>query len=279
MGSFSFSVRRIYNCRIIRRFLVSASKLASKKVLTFEICVDSPESALAAQTGGADRVELCDNLFEGGTTPSLGAIKIARRLLDIKLHVIVRPRGGDFLYSNIEFELMKLDVEAAKEAGVDGIVTGILTADGDIDELRTSELVALAKPMTLTFHRAFDVCRDPFSALETLIGLGVLRVLTSGQQTDAMKGSALIAKLVEQSKGSIGIMACGGIDETNAAAVVASTATSEFHFTAFEEVRSKMRFVNERVSMGSDEAPSEYSRRITTAEKVRSIINAAKGKR
>jgi len=243
--------------------------------IQIEICVDSPESVRAAQLGGADRVELCDNLFEGGTTPSLGAIKTARRLIDIKLHVIIRPRGGDFLYSEIEFETMKLDVETAKANGVDGVVIGLLTADGTIDETRTAELVGLAQPMSVTFHRAFDVCAEPRSALETLIELGVSRVLTSGQQANAVDGAPLIAELVRQAEGRIGILACGGIDETNAAEVVETTGASELHFTAFEEILSKMEFKNESVSMGSDDAPSEYTRRVTTVDKVRRVIAAA----
>ncbi|NOT48210.1 MAG: copper homeostasis protein CutC [Acidobacteria bacterium] len=248
-----------------------------EKNIQFEICVDSPESALAAQLGGADRVELCDNLFEGGTTPSLGTIKTARRLIDIKLHVIIRPRGGDFLYSDIEFETMKLDLETAKTNGVDGVVIGLLTADGDIDKTRTADLVSLANPMSVTFHRAFDVCRDPISALETLIDLGIDRVLTSGQQAKAVDGAALIAEMIKQAQGGIGILACGRIDETNVAAIVEATEATEIHFTAFEEIKSGMLFTNDRVSMGSDAAPSEYIRRVTTAEKVKRVIEAAKG--
>lgn len=240
-----------------------------------EICVDSPESALAAQVGGADRVELCDNLFEGGTTPSVGAIKTARGLIDIKLHVIIRPRGGDFLYSDIEFETMKLDVEAAKANGVDGVVIGLLTVDGDIEEARTAELVVLAQPMSVTFHRAFDVCRDPHAALETLIDLGISRVLTSGQNQSATDGSTMMAELVKQADGRIGVLACGGIDETNAAAIIKATGATELHFTAFEEIPSQMEFKNESVSMGDDDAPSEYTRRVTTAERVRCVIAAA----
>lgn len=246
-----------------------------KPSIQFEICVDSPESALAAQLGGADRVELCDNLFEGGTTPSIGAIKTARRLIDIKLHVIIRPRGGDFLYSDIEFETMKLDIETAKASGVDGLVIGLLTADGDIDETRTAELVLLAKPMSVTFHRAFDVCRDPVAALEILINLGITRVLTSGQRANANEGSATIAALVKQARGRIGILACGGIDEANAAAIIEATGVTELHFTAFEDLPSPMRFTNDQVTMGADDAPSEYIRRVTTAKKVRRVIDAA----
>ncbi len=246
--------------------------------LTFEICVDSPESALVAQKGGASRVELCDNLFEGGTTPSLGSIKTARRLLDLALHVIIRPRGGDFLYSDIEFETMKLDIAAAKEAGVDGVVIGLLTRDGEIDRPRTTELIARARPMSVTVHRAFDMCRDPSEALEALVELGVDRILTSGQQATAVEGAALIARMVEQAAGRIGIIACGSIDESNAAAVIAATRAKEFHFTAFEEIASQMEFRNEAVAMGSDDAPSEYALRITTADRVNAIITAAKGR-
>ena len=243
---------------------------------TFEICVDSPEGVIAARDGQADRVELCDNLFEGGTTPSIGAIKMARRVGGIKLHVIIRPRGGDFLYSDVEFETMRMDVEAARTARVDGIVIGVLTADGNVDKERTTELVTLARPMSVTFHRAFDVCRDPFTALADLIEIGVDRVLTSGQQADALSGAETIKKLVDAAGDRIIVMACGGIEETNAADVVAATGASELHFTAFEEEVSEMEFKNEDVAMGSDDAPSEYLRRVTSAEKVHRVIEAAK---
>lgn len=244
-------------------------------MVDIEICVDSPEGALAAEQGGANRVELCDSLFEGGTTPSRGAILVARRLVAIKLHVIIRPRGGDFLYSAAEFEAMKFDIETARAAGADGVVIGILTRDGEIEVERTAELVTLARPMSVTFHRAFDVCRDPFEALEKLIEIGVDRVLTSGQQADATGGAALIKQLVVAANGRIVILACGSIDETNAAEVIAATGTSELHFTAFEEKSSEMNHRNENVAMGSDEAPSEYIRRVTSSEKVRKVIEAA----
>lgn len=242
----------------------------------FEICVDSPEGVIAARDGQADRVELCDNLFEGGTTPSIGAIKMARRVGGIKLHVMVRPRGGDFLYSDVEFETMKFDIEAARSSRVDGVVIGILTADGNIDKERTTELVTLARPMSVTFHRAFDLCRDPFAALEDLIEIGIDRVLTSGQQPDALAGAETTKKLVEAAGERIVVMACGAIDETNAAEVVAATATTEFHFTAFEELTSEMEYKNDSVAMGSNDAPSEYLRRVTSAEKVNAVIEAIK---
>lgn len=241
----------------------------------FEICVDSPESALAAQRGGADRVELCDNLAEGGTTPSIGSIQIARELLNIKLHVIIRPRGGDFLYSDIEFELMKRDITAAKRAGVDGLVFGILHQDGSIDKPRNRKLVELSRPMAVTFHRAFDVCSEPFIALEDLIEIGLDRILTSGQQPTATEGTELIAKLVETAGDRISIMACGGLNAQNIANVTKVTRAREFHFTAFEDVASAMKFRNESVSMGGTGNASEYTRRVTSTEIVREMIEAA----
>lgn len=244
------------------------------KNVQIEICVDSPEGVIAARDGHADRVELCDNLFQGGTTPSIGAVKMARRVGGIKLHIIIRPRGGDFLYTDVEFDTMRMDVEAARSARVDGIVIGMLTADGNIDKERTNELVTLARPMSVTFHRAFDVCRDPLAALEDLIEIGIDRVLTSGQQTDALSGAETIKQLVEVAGERIVIMACGSIDETNAADVVAQTGAKEFHFTAFEDKASEMTFMNQAVSMGSENAPSEYLRKVTSAAKVMLVTKA-----
>jgi len=243
--------------------------------MQIEICVDSPEGVIAARDGQANRVELCDNLFEGGTTPSIGAMKMARRVGGIALHVIIRPRGGDFLYSVVEFDTMRTDIEAARTSRVDGVVIGLLTADGNIDKERTAELVTLARPMSVTFHRAFDVCRDPFAALEDLIEIGVDRVLTSGQQADAVSGAETIRQLVEAAGDRIVVMACGGLDETNVADVISKTGVSEVHFTAFESVESEMEFRNDTVVMGSEDAGSEYVRQVTSAEKVRRVIEAA----
>lgn len=243
-------------------------------MLLTEICVDSPEGVTAARDGQADRVELCDNLVEGGTTPSIGSIKMARRVGGIKLHVIIRPRGGDFLYTDVEFDTMRMDVEAARSARVDGIVIGLLTADGDIDKERTAELVTLARPMAVTFHRAFDVCRDPLAALKDLIELDIDRVLTSGQKADAESGAAKIKELVEAAGESISVIACGSIDETNASEIAKATGASEFHFTAFEDVESEMEFRNENVKMGADDSSSEYVRKVTSAEKVAAVIAA-----
>ncbi|MBK7707466.1 MAG: copper homeostasis protein CutC [Acidobacteria bacterium] len=245
-----------------------------EKRIKIEVCVDSVESALAAQTGGADRVELCDNLMEGGTTPSAGSIEIARSLLEIKLHVIIRPRGGDFLYSDVEFAIMERDIRIAKDLGADGVVIGILDADGRIDRPRTARLIGLARPMSVTFHRAFDVARDPYEALEDIIKLGVDRILTSGQESTAAEGADLICELVKRAGDRIKIVGCGNLNERNIERFVAATGVSEAHFTALQTVASKMRFRNERVFMGGTLRPPEYSRGVTGSDIVRDIIRS-----
>lgn len=240
-----------------------------------EICVDSVESAVAAQAGGADRVELCDNLMEGGTTPSFGAIEVARKLLNIKLHIIIRPRGGDFLYSETEFEIMRCDIEAAKKLGVDGVVIGLLDSEGNIDAQRTAELVELSRPMTVTFHRAFDVCLDPLKAIDELAEIGVDRILTSGQEATAVEGLDILAECVRHAEDRITIMGCGNLNERNISKVIAATGVKEVHFTAFADVSSEMLFRNERVFMGGTLRPPEYSRAVTDAGLVASIKGLA----
>ena len=237
-----------------------------------EVCVDSVESAIASQEGGADRVELCDNLFEGGTTPSAGSIVMARERLHIKLHVIIRPRGGDFLYSDLEFEIMKRDIETAKTLGVDGVVIGLLTSDGSVDVDRTRQLVELARPMSVTFHRAFDVARDPFDALKTLIELKVDRILTSGQEASVVEGAELIADLVAKAGDCVIIMPGAGFTERNVSRIVAQTGVREIHVTGFASVESGMRYRNDRVFMGGTLRPPEYSRAVTNAGIIQSIL-------
>src|ERR1035437_9542826 len=171
--------------------------------MKIEICVDSVTGAIAAERGVADRVELCDNLLEGGTTPSLGCIRLARQHLRIGLQVIIRPRGGDFLYDDDEMEVMREDIRLCKEAKADGVVIGCLTADGDIDQARTRDLIELARPMNVTFHRAFDMCRDAKKGLEDLVARGVDRVLTSGQDDSCLEGMELIAALERQGGGRL----------------------------------------------------------------------------
>src|SRR5437667_1076271 len=181
--------------------------------IVVEACVDSIDSALAAARGGAHRIELCASLIEGGTTPSAGTLAVCRSRLDIPIFVLIRPRGGDFLYTAAEFAVMLEDVRRAKQAGVQGIVTGVLRADGDIDADRTRELIAAARPLQVTFHRAVDVCRDAGRALETLIALGVERVLTSGQAATAPEGAATVAEFVRQAAGRLALVPGGGLPQ------------------------------------------------------------------
>jgi copper homeostasis protein len=235
-----------------------------------EVCVDSVESAIAAQEGGADRVELCDNLLEGGTTPSAGTILAARKYLNIGLQVIIRPRGGDFYYSDIEFEIMKSDIEFAKKAGANGVVIGILTPEGDVDKVRTKELIELARPMNVTFHRAFDVTRDPFQALEDLIELGVDRILTSGQEESVLEGLDMITELVKRAGDRVIIMPGGG-SERNLKKVVAQSGVKEAHVVGLRAIESPMIHRNERVFMGGTLRPPEYLRYSTDPAKIRAL--------
>jgi len=224
-----------------------------------EVCSGSLASAIAAEKGGAYRVELCDNLYEGGTTPSLGTIELARIKLSIRLHVIIRPRGGDFLYTDLEYEIMKRDVERCRQAGVDGVVIGFLTADGQVDVKRTREMVQIARPMAVTFHRAFDMTRDPFEALETLKLTGVNRILTSGQKNQAVDGAHLLAQLVKQADDVISIMPGGGLNEQNISAFAKSVQASEYHATLRHTIESGMTFRRNDVYMGGLSVIPEFS--------------------
>jgi copper homeostasis protein len=247
----------------------------SVPALLLEICAGSVTSCLAAQEGGASRVEFCDNLLEGGTTPSYGAIASARERLQIALNVIIRPRGGDFLYSDIEFDVMERDILACKKLGVDGVVIGLLTADGDIDVIRTRALVELARPMQVTFHRAFDVARDPFKALEDVISTGCNRLLTSGQEANALDGAALISKLRVAAGERLVVMPGAGVRLNNIAQLVAETGCIEFHTSGRAPFASGMRYRNERVKMGGP-GQDEYALVETSAELVNQIVAKAK---
>ncbi|RPH37290.1 copper homeostasis protein CutC [bacterium] len=194
-----------------------------------EICLDSVESCIAAERGGAQRVELCASLVEEGATPSAGMIAGARNSIGIALHVMIRPRGGDFCYTDAELEVMKRDVMVAKQLGADGVVFGILTRDGRVDADRTGELAALARPMSITFHRAFDMTDDPFLALEKLVELRIERVLTSGRAPSAVEGMELIHSLVKNGGGRIQVMAGGGITAENAREIRDKTGVREIH--------------------------------------------------
>ena len=241
----------------------------------FEVCANSVESCLAAQAGGADRVELCAGIPEGGTTPSYGDIATARELLThTRLHVIIRPRGGDFLYTPLEQRIMLKDIENACRLGADGVVFGCLTPEGDIDIALMKQLLEAAQGMSVTFHRAFDVCRQPKQALETLIQLGCHRILTSGAQPTAEQGIPLLKELQAQADGRIILLAGCGVNENNIARIASKTGIREFHFSAREQLTSGMQFRNEAVSMGGTVCIDEYSRPVTTAERVRKTISA-----
>ena len=241
-----------------------------------EICANSVDSAIIAQKGGATRVELCENIYEGGTTPSYGAIKLAKQKLSIDINVIIRPRGGDFLYSDIEFDIMKQDIDFAKQAGVDGIVLGILNSDGSIDTKRLDELVKLAAPLPITFHRAFDVSRNPFQALEDIIGCGCRRILTSGQKNKAYEGIELLSRLVDKAKNRIIIMPGSGINETNICEIKEKTQATEFHVSLREPIPSSMIYRNKDVNMSSINEIDEFEIMRTDYKRVRNIIEILK---
>ncbi|MBI1341751.1 MAG: copper homeostasis protein CutC [Terrimonas sp.] len=209
-----------------------------------EIAVSDFQTAEAAITGGADRIELCANLHEGGTTPSLGVIKKCRERFDIPIYPIIRPRGGDFLYSAEEFAIMCTDVMKCKELGCDGVVLGLLKKDGHLDLQRTSRLLSLAYPMPVTFHRAFDRCIDPFVALEELVQIGVERILTSGQQLTVNEGADLIAALNKVADHRIIIMPGSGVKESNIKWLADKTGCREFHASLRDKEKTKMDFIH-----------------------------------
>jgi len=238
-----------------------------------EICVDSVQSATDAQEAGASRVELCGNLPEGGTTPGFGTIASARKNLDIALNVLIRPRAGDFLYSDLEFDIMCRDLDICGECGADGIVIGILMADGAIDLERTARLVELAKPMSVTFHRAFDMCTDPLKGLEDIIVSGAARLLTSGQKNTAAEGLELLKEMVKQAGQRIIIMPGSGINETNIEAIAKQTGASEFHLSARRVTDSLMTFRKEGITMGNTPGYNEFTRKVVDPDKIKRILS------
>ena len=237
-----------------------------------EICIDSVASAIAAEQGGAARVELCQNLFEGGTTPSVGTVYRTLERVGIKVNAIIRPRGGDFLYSDDEFAVMQHDIVTLKGMGINGVVIGMLNADGTIDVERSSRLIELARPLEVTYHRAFDVTADPFRSLDDIIGLGVERLLTSGQEPSVLEGVELIAELVRRAGDDIIIMPGAGITEKNLPRIIRETGAKEFHVTGSASVLSNMEFRNERCFMGKALYAPEFSLKVTNPDKIRNYI-------
>lgn len=216
-----------------------------EKKYIIEIATSDFATTKSAVNGGADRIELCANLAEGGTTPSFGTIRQCREAFAVSLYPIIRPRGGDFLYTNDEFEIMLQDVKLCKQLGCDGIVIGLLNMDGTIDIIRTSVLIEAAYPLGVTFHRAFDRCIDPFAALDQLIEIGCERILTSGQQPSVVAGVELVAELNKTANERIIIMPGSGVRKENIKMLAAKTGCTEFHSSLRGKEKSKMDFVHE----------------------------------
>ena len=243
--------------------------------MTIEIVVYNIESALKAQEGGADRIELCDNPGEGGTTPSYGTIELVRQNVSIDVFPMIRPRGGDFHYSSYEFHAMKRDIIQCQKLSVDGVVFGILNPDGTIDKKRCKELIERARPLKVTCHRAFDMTRDPFEALEDCIEVGFNRILTAGQQAQAIKGADLIGELIKKAAGRIAIMPGSGVNENTVEEILRKSGATEIHFSATASRNSAMQYKNAAIAgMGSDEG-SEFQLRTVDPERIRTMRRLA----
>lgn len=225
--------------------------------MTVEVVVYNIASAMKAEEGGADRVELCDSPGDGGTTPSYGTIELVRRHVSLDVFVMIRPRGGDFCYSSYEYHSMKRDISQCQKLSVDGVVFGILNPDGTIDKKRCKELIGMARPLKVTCHRAFDMTRDPFEALEDCIEAGFDRILTSGQRARAVEGAELIGELIRKAGGRIAIMPGSGVNEETVKEIVSKTHTTEIHCSAATNVDSAMKFRNPNIQeMGSEKGSS-----------------------
>jgi copper homeostasis protein len=237
--------------------------------LFLEVCADSVENALTAQSAGAQRIEFCANLPEGGTTPSCAQIKIARKYLNIKLYVLIRPRGGDFFYSDLEFEIMKSDIRFCGETDCDGVVIGMLNPDGTVDRIRNRELVETAHQygMGVTFHRAFDRSNDLFQAMEDIVDIGCERILTSGGYNTAPEGAEIIRQLIEQAAERIIIMPGSGVTPENAAELIRRTGLKELHGTFRSRKIGGMQYRNTKLSRQEE----EYELLAPDPEKIKAI--------
>lgn len=244
--------------------------------MQLEICVDSVESAIAAQRGGAQRVELCSALSEGGLTPSIGLIREVRKTIDIGVYVMIRPRGGDFLYSDEELAIMREDIVQAAASGASGVVFGLLNSDSDIDVERTKQLIEVARPLEVTFHRAIDMSRDPEAAVAEVIKTGADRVLTSGGAQSALLGATRLERMIRSADGKIQVMVCGGVRAESVRQIVRSTGATQFHAALRQEIGSKVMHRPKSIHLGAS-APDDYSHKVVVAAdviKLRAALDA-----
>lgn len=241
--------------------------------IKIEICLDSVESVIIAERAGADRVELCSDLFEGGLTPTVGTFLLAKERTNIPINVMIRPRGGDFCYSDIEFKVMKKEALFFKENGADALVFGILTPDGEIDKIRTKELIDIARPLPVTFHRAFDMTRDAFRSLDALISLGVERVLTSGLEATVLEGADTLRALVERAGERVIVMPGSGINERNFNKIKNLIGAKEYHMGLSSSIPSKMAFHPGHVYMGGLLRQNEFTISRAGEERIRSVVS------
>lgn len=248
------------------------------KSIKIEVCAFSLESCLAAEKGGANRIELCGSMYEGGTTPSAGLIQIAKQRVSIQIHAMIRPRGGDFCYSEDEISIMQADIRMAKAMGCEGIVLGILQPNGQVNISQTKALVALAKPMQVTFHRAIDMTPDYSKALEDIIETGCNRILTSGQKNTATEGIEVIENLVKQANGRIEIMAGSGVNSDNAQTLI-HTGVNALHLTGKSIRESEMVYRKEGIAMGGLSEVPEYEIVYSDADKIRAVVESTKMER
>lgn len=236
-----------------------------------ECCVDSVESAIHAESGGASRIELCSNLIIGGTTPDFALVREIRKHTSIRIHALIRPRFGDFCYSKYEMEIMKAQIKALKEAGVEGVVIGVLDEDGNLNTDAMKELIDAAEGLSITLHRAFDMCRDPYQAMKDAIALGVNTILTSGQKQSAWEGRALLADLIQKADGRIDIMAGAGIGAGVIEKLIPETQGTSYHMSGKITLDSPMKYRKADVSMGLPSL-SEYEIWQTSEEAVKAAV-------
>jgi copper homeostasis protein len=242
--------------------------------MLIEVCAFSLEACLIADRAGADRIELCAGPAEGGLTPSAGLLTLARQQCRLPIHAMIRPRGGDFCYTETELAVMRADIDLARQLGADGLVLGVLQPDGAIDAARMRELIDLARPLPVTFHRAFDLCRDPHEALDTLMQLGVRRLLTSGQQPTADAGLSLLRDLVKQANGRIEIMAGSGVNAGNAG-LLAQTGVDALHLSGRSTKPGPMIYRKSGLSMAAS-VPGAYERAEADVDRIGAVVRAVK---